>query len=152
MKPLVLPPFSHGNEKNYKVTGEFRRVLSAIQFSSYVMDSPDHQRPYIYSSRFARMSKETSLAAERVSASTCNAGTDKRISEFLKINYFGSCKVSNIYTGVSNEMHRGGYTWMSAQWSLDPVPLAAAGEVHGGSPGQSPLCRDRGHHGDLPVL
>lgn len=52
--------------------------------------------------------------------------------------------MSNICTDVTTEMRRGGYVWMSAQWSLDAVPLAAAGWVQGGSPGQSLLCRVQG--------
>lgn len=48
--------------------------------------------------------------------------------------------MSNICIDVSTEMHRGDYVWMSAQWSLDAVPLEAAGWVQGGSPGQSLLC------------
>lgn len=47
----------------------------------------------------------------------------------------------NIYTSVSTEMHGAGYIGISAQWSLDATPLAAAGEVRVGSPGQSLLCR-----------
>lgn len=87
------------------------------------MGSTEHHRTCSYVSGCARMSKETSLAAGRISASVCNAGVDKRAS-----TDFGSCEVSETFRGVLR--------------ALGPAALAAAVQVavhH--SPGQRLPCR-----------
>lgn len=158
MKQIALPPFfpwkwEKLETSQSKLTDEFSRILSAIQFARYVLNSTEHQRTHIYLSRFARMSKETSLAAEKASASACNAGANKRISEILKPHYFGSCRVSwrlpwCEFWGGQGWLHLGecsvvsqccatGSSWMGTRWQ----PRA-----------EMILQSSRGHHGPLSVL